>query len=77
MNKGNERRFNMYIRVTEDFDVIYEGDADEFLEINFYEEELEACLNELEAYKKNSVTYGGGAMPTYTIEQVEYSFWED
>lgn len=37
----------MFIEVLDGNDEIFRGNADEFLEVNDYDEEIELCLNEL------------------------------
>lgn len=64
----------MFILVTDNEmnEEIFKGDADEFLEENDYDSELELCLNELDCMPINSTTTFCGFMnDSFTIEKIE------
>lgn len=68
----------MKIRVEFDNEDIFEGDCEEFLEVNEYDEELEEFLNNLENYEigTQKIYYGNQAME-YIIEKLEDdSLWD-
>lgn len=64
----------MFILVTDNEinEEIFKGDADEFLEENDYDSELELCLNELDCMPINSTTIFCGYLgDSFSIEKIE------
>lgn len=68
----------MKIEVTTDNEVLFNGDADDFLEANDYDEELEELLNELNNEEEGVVfIFYGNQGTEYEIEKLEDSMEEE
>lgn len=68
----------MQITVTDgqDNELLFNGDADEFLEVNDYDADLEELLNELLDDNKSEVVYGGHCTHPYIIKKEEYCIYD-
>lgn len=62
----------MELRIENDSEIIFEGSAEEYLEQNDYDAELEEFLSEFEASREDEVVYNG-----YTFYRELSLIWED
>lgn len=68
----------MKIEVRCENEVLFNGDADEFLEINEYDEDLEYILNRLDNSPIGIVdSFFENQCTQYEIEKLEYDLYED
>lgn len=62
----------MELRIENDNVIIFEGSAEEYLEQNDYDAELEVFLSEFEASRQDEIVYNG-----YTFYRELSLIWED
>ena len=62
----------MELKIEFENEIIFEGSAELYLEMNDYDTELEAFLSEFEASREDEVVCNG-----YTFYRELYLIWED